>query len=121
MTTRQDLISYAEDNFRCVDGPSRAFFEIPQVHGDSIRAVYVSYVGKTSTDHDGLRDWMLDIFVKLKEAGGVWWWWRMEEFIQEGVKNGLMTIRTRIAVLDKDLNSVVLEDAKPEGGPVIYV
>ncbi len=115
--TTDDLIEYVFQNFRAHDGEKRAFFEIPQVGALPVRSTYVAYIC-TGEDKAQLIDWMLDIFIELKRLGGVDWYWRLEEMItmQENKYRGGWVIRTRIAVLDKDLIEIRLPNEQHVAG-----
>ena len=120
MTARLNLIGRAEQLFMCMDGPKRAFFEIPQADNEPVRAIYVVYAARSPIKED-LCDWMGKLLIQLHEAGGAYLYWRIDDMI-ELVKDGdnhnrdMWRIYTRIVVLDKDLKPVVLEgDVKHEG------
>ncbi len=126
----KDLTEYVFRNFNERTGEPKAFFEIPQRHGDSIRVAYVSYVGR-GEDKAQLIDWMLDIFIELKRLGGVHWFWRLAEMItlKEDKCSACSQcgrcgwqIRTRIAVLDAALIDIRLTDElHAEGAPIIEI
>ena len=110
-------IDCAERNFMCKIGPAKAFFEF-----DGVRAVYVAYAAGGS-DSERLNDWMIDGVLKpLLEKGGHYLYWRLPEKIEfrhPSDDADLYRIYTRIAVLDKDFNSVLISDmVKPEGYPM---
>lgn len=112
----QRLTTTAEDMFDCTHGPAMAFFEMPQRGADPIRVVYVTYV-VSGDDIDDLEQWMLSVLMSLEDKGGTRLFWRLETRFSVEVYDERYYLRTRLAVLDDDLNAVVIKDAiKPEGG-----
>lgn len=112
----QRLTTMAEDMFDCTHGPAMAFFEMPQRGADPIRVVYVTYV-VSGDDIDDLEQWMLSVLMSLEDKGGTRLFWRLETRFSVEVYDERYYLRTRLAVLDDDLNAVVIKDAiKPEGG-----
>ena len=109
-------IEYAEENFRCLMGEQKAFFEIPQRNGEPIRGIYVVYALR-GRDEEALERAMVASFRKLKEMGGEYLYWRNEEKVSLGQDgDGLHRIRARIVVFDRDLRPIVWDDAvKIEG------
>jgi hypothetical protein len=108
-------IEYAEESFRCLFGEPRAFFEIPQRGGDAVRVVYVVYA-LCGSDRASLENALIRTLRALKEDGGEFLYWRNLERIVLSKIDGLYRIWARIAVLNKDLDPVVLSDAvKIEG------
>ena len=113
----QRLTTTAEDMFDCTHGPAMAFFEMPQRGADPIRVVYVTYAVR-GEDIDMLEKWMLiKVLTPLEDKGGTRLFWRLGTCFDVSVDDELYYLRTRLAVLDDDLNAVVINDAvKPEGG-----
>ena len=114
------VIAYAESNFRCLLGEPKAFFEIPQRDGDIVRVIYVVYA-LACLEEGVLEPAMIRTLSKLKEMGGEFLYWRNPEKVdirQDDDGTHKYRIYTRIAVLNKDLEPVVLDDEiKPEGEP----
>ena len=114
---KDSLIEYAENNFQCVIGEPRTFFE---VEGRSKIVVYVAYAAR-GKDPVALDEWMLDkVFKPLWLAGGRYLWWRLPERIERILggsgRNIDYSIYTRIAVLDEEFSDVTIPDMiKPEG------
>lgn len=117
-----ELIDYAEENFDCQFGPTRAYFELPQVSGHAIRVVYVVYCA-SSPAQSSTNKWMLDNVLKpLKVAGGEYLYWREPQQIREYEVDGRFYTYARIAVLDASFNPVLINEmVKPEGAPVIRI
>jgi len=125
---RNELIDRFEGRFVCTQGEPKAFFEIPQRGGDSVRGVYVVYSvrGKVL---DEVRDYFIkEVIEPLHEKadtdndtddiGGPFLYWRLASRLEVRQDGNWFTIYTRICVLDDNLNSIVLPDvAKTEGGP----
>lgn len=120
----QLLIDYLEQHFRCEHGERRAFFEMPAPGGNVTRVIYVSYV-VNGPDWGSVEDWMIDNVLKplVEKAGeNTWLYWRLEECFEVRTEDDRIQLRTRIGVLDKDLNAVeITECMKPEGDSVIRI
>ena len=116
------LIDYAEDNFDCQFGVPQAYFDIPQTDGNTIRVIYVVYCA-SSDDPNATNEWMLESVLKpLRDAGGKYLYWRHKDQIEEYLENGRFYTYARIAMLDNDLNPVVITTAiKAEGEPGIIL
>lgn len=114
-----DLRDNAESMFRTSWGPPAAFFEIPRKGESPLRVVYVTYAC-SGTDVHNLLDWMRNkVLVPLRrEAGeGAYLYWRLPECIDLQRVEEKWQIRTRLAVLDKDVRPVAIAaSAKAEGG-----
>ncbi len=105
----------AERNFKCEIGPAKACFETDA----GVRVVYVAYAAGCCTSSP-LSDWMIDkVFQPLLEKGGKYLYWRLPEKIEYRLPSeddDRYRIYTRIAVLDKDFDSISVSDmVKPEG------
>ena len=120
------LIVVAEEFFDCSFGPEQAFFEWPQRDGDTIRFIYCSYVVR-GDDLKKLEQYFIDeVLAPLAEKAGDEGrlYWRLDTCfeVQLDTSDGRYTVRTRIVVVDKDLNEVRLPDEiKPEGQPIKVV
>jgi len=111
------LIDFLEDNLHCQHGPAVAFFTLPQKDED-IRVVYVTYavLAKSVESAD---DWILEKVFKPLVEKGKYLYWRLPRFVERREVEGNHQLYTRIAVLDENLDAVVIEDkVKPEG-PII--
>ena len=122
----QRLVELTEQHFDCRPGMPMVFFEIPQRIGDDIRLVYDTYAAR-GDNIDELEQWFIDsVIVPLYEKtdGMGRLWWRLAECFEVELvtwsgKPLEYHLRTRIAVTDKDLNVVRLDDViKLEGDPV---
>ena len=117
--TSEQARDYAEEYFRCQHGPRMAWFELPQAKAEPIRCVYVSYVCKGNT-RDGVVGWMINEVIKplheLTKGKGYLYWRNPEEVIvtEEG---DWFICRTRLVVLDENLNVMRLDNAHTEGAP----
>ena len=117
----QRLREVAEQYFDCQHGVPMAFFEIPQRDGEDIRVIYVTYAVRGPDVFD-LEQWMIDnVILPLMEKtdGQGKLYWRLAECFDMSLDtDGLYSLRTRIGVLDKDLNVVRLDEVmKHEGQP----
>ena len=125
MTVRNP-IDCAESNFKCAVGPAAAWFDLGESVGENTtKVVYVAYAAGSSSSKP-LNGWLIDnVFKPLLEKGGKYLYWRLPEkveFKHPSDDDPVYRIYTRIAVLDKDFNSVVLpEMAKPEGVAMRYL
>ena len=122
---RGELIEMFEDQFVCMAGERKAWFEIPQKGGESVRGIYVVYSVR-GTVLDDVRRYFIDRVIgplvvaasNTDKPNTRYLYWRMEERLQVREDHGWFTIYTRICVIDNDLNSIVLPDiVKTEGGP----
>ena len=107
------LIDYCEEHFDCEVGPPKAYFELPQRDGkDPVRVTYVVYAVQGPT-YDACEKWLLEhVFEPLeKEAGDdKLLYWRLPEMIQvEPLRDGVK-VRTRLMVLDKNMNQVFIAE-----------
>lgn len=121
----QRLRDLTEECFDCTWGEPRAFFELPQRVGDDIRVIYYSYVAR-GDDLDELEHWFIDnVIMPLDEKAGdpSRLYWRLADCFHVSLEgDGLYSLRTRIAVLDKDLNVITLPDTlTPEGMPATVI
>lgn len=106
----QVLIDYLEACFRCEQGLRQAFFEMPAVGGKVTRVTYVSYA-VSGLDWSSVESWMMDNVLRplvAKAGENAWLYWRNEECFRVENEDGRVQLRTRFAVLDKDLNAVDL-------------
>ena len=125
------IIQALEDDFRCEFGPAMAFFELPQRSGEPVRVIYVTYAIQ-GEDLQDVENWFFEHVIdplREKTGGDGFLYWRNPERVlvypitSKTLSSGaqvtrnppLYKIRTRFAVLDKDLNPVVVPDHKPEG------
>ena len=119
----QRLREVTEQEFDCQHGLQQAFFELPQRGAESIRVTYVVYAFK-GNDLNVLEQAMIDeVIVPLSQKAGAdaMLYWRLTDCYQVDVIDDgeHYMLRTRIAVLDKDLNAVTLPDVvKTEGARV---
>lgn len=120
----QLLIDYLEEHFRCEHGERRAFFEMPAPGGNVTRVIYVSYV-VNGPDWSSVETWMMDNVLKplVKKAGeNGWLYWRLEECFHIEQKDDRVRLRTRIGVLNEDLEAVeITESMTPEGEDEIRI
>lgn len=117
----QRLRDVAEHYFDCTWGQPRAFFELPQRRGEDIRVTYVVYA-VAGNDLAELEQWMIDEVLRpldQKAGDGSRLYWRNDQcFNLTLIEGDRYYLRTRLAVLDKDLNEVRLDDLiKREGEP----
>lgn len=118
--TQDRLIETFESAFACDIGPPKSFFEIPQRFGKPVRVIYSSYVA-SGNDLAELELWFIVNVVAPLAEKGVSLYWRLPSRIevyprQTHGKSEDYVIRTRIGVLDKLLQLVVIEDTvTPEG------
>ena len=116
------LSAYAESHFMAQPGPPMAFFEIPQADADPVRAIYRIYAVRGNTLPEVER-WMMDnVLVPLAQLtlGGGYLYWRLpQRFDVSYNEGGTVTLRTRIAVLNRSLVAVMLGNEKVEGSPVL--
>ena len=125
------IIQAFEDDFTAELGPAKAFFELPQRDGKPVRVIYVTYAIQ-GEDLQAVENWFFENVIDVlreKTGGDGFLYWRNPErvlvypittkILSSGTKVTrspvLYKIRTRFAVLDKDLNPVVVPDYKPEG------
>lgn len=126
------IIQAFEDDFTAELGPAKAFFELPQRSGDPVRVTYVTYAIQ-GEDLQKVENWFFEYIIDVlreKTGGDGYLFWRLPERVlvysltTKTLSSGaevtrtptLYKIRTRFAVLDKELNPVVLPDySKPEG------
>ena len=127
------IIQAFEDDFRCELGPAKAFFELPQrgYPGNPVRVIYVTYAIQ-GTDLQKVEGWffeyVIDVLREKTGGDGYLYWRNPERVLVYPIKTKTLTsgaqvvrdpiiykIRTRFAVLDKELNAVVPPDYKPEG------
>lgn len=109
----QPLIDYCEEHFDCEVGPPKAYFELPQRDGkDPVRVTYVVYAVQGPT-YGACEEWLLEhVFEPLeKEAGDdKLLYWRLPEMFQvEPLRDGVK-VRTRLMVLDKNMNQVFIAE-----------
>ena len=109
------VIDYAEENFQCFTGPPVAWFDLPQKGSDPVRVIYDVYAllasGERILEHS-----MINTFRGLKAAGGKHLYWRSNEKVSLDKINDLYRIWTRIAVLNDNLDLIVLDgEVNPEG------
>lgn len=121
--TEERIIEGFESFFDCQPGPPRAFFELPQRVGDSVRVTYVVYA-ITGQDLSDMEQWFFARVIdplRYKAGTGSFLYWRNSERVSVSVRSvdGAKTqyvIRTRLAVFDRDLHEIRIHDAiKPEG------
>ncbi len=106
----QLLIDYLEACFHCKQGERATFFEMPAVGGKVTRVIYVTYA-VSGLDWSSVESWMMDNVLRplvAKADGDSWLYWRLEECFEVTNEDNRVVLRTRIAVLDKDLNAVDL-------------
>ncbi len=121
--TIEDLIELSESLFLCEDGPPKTFFHIPIAGKEPMRATYVSYVSKAKRLPD-LCGWMAYAVLRplrQKAGEGAFLYWRMTDgFIASRIDDdSLWLLRTRIVVLDKDLNVITLPNVLHKEGALI--
>ncbi len=118
--TMNSLEKYAYNNFNCMPGPLCAYFEIPQRESEDIRVTYVVYAAQGS-GRDKLEQWFLEnVLLPLRGAAGsgARLYWRLSGSCIEltEIAPSKWRVYTRLAVLDKDLEPVVIDDmVKLEG------
>ncbi len=109
----QPLIDFCQEHFDCETGPPRAYFELPQRDAnDPVRLSYVVYAVQGPT-YEACEKWLLEnVFEPLeKEAcDEARLYWRLEDMIQVETFRDHVRVRTRLAVLDKNLNQVYIAD-----------
>ena len=116
------LVTIAEDLFDCDHGPEKAFFTFPQRDGEDIFVPYKTYSVR-GMDLQLMEQWFIDeVLVPLSvqediEAGALRLYWRLRTCfdVELDTTDGMYTLRTRLAVLDDDLNPVVAKACTPEG------
>ncbi len=115
----QPLITFCEENFDCELGPPMAFFELPQREGkDPVRVIYHVYAVRGPTYED-CEKWLIEkVFEPLVHRAGdeARLYWRLDYKIAvEPLRDGVM-VRTRLAILDKEMQQVfIAEMMTPEG------
>ena len=115
----QPLIDYCEEHFDCELGPPMAFFELPQREGkDPVRVIYHVYVVRGPT-YEACEKWLIEkVFKPLDQRAGdeARLYWRLDYKIAvEPLRDGVM-VRTRLAILDKEMQQVfIAEMMTPEG------
>ncbi len=121
MTEIDELQHLAEDLFICAYGPSVAYFDIPQKKADPIKVIYCTYAIE-GPSKEKLETWMIDCVLKpLAKLGGTYLWWRLHDYFnfEQNDDKDAWQIMTRIAVLNSDLEPIVLDDVvKPQGEPM---
>jgi hypothetical protein len=116
-----NLIDFLEDNLHCQHGFQGAYFDLPQKDKDPIRVVYVTYAVCAKT-RESADDFMLENVFKPLVKEGKYLYWRLKECVDRREVDGNHELYTRIAVLDENLDAVVIEDKiKPEGAIVTMI
>lgn len=116
-----NLIDFLEDNLQCQHGFRGAFFEIPQKNNDPVRVVYVTYAVRAKA-RESADDFMLENVFKPLAEKGKYLYWRLKECVERHEVDGNHELYTRIAVLDENLDAVVIEDkVKPEGERITMI
>ena len=121
--TRTALIGLFEDRFACIQGEPKAWFQIPQRDGDSVRGIYVVYAvkGKVLVE---VRDYFIkQVIIPLAEKAQnePFLYWRMASQVDVSKDRDFFKIYTRICVLDNNLNPVIIDDMiKTEGSICAY-
>lgn len=120
----QLLIDYLEQHFHCAHGERMAYFEMPAPGGKVTRVIYVSYV-VNGPDWSSVETWMMDNVLRplVEKAGeNAWLYWRLEECFQFELIDDRVRLRTRIGVLNEDLEAVeITESMRPEGEDEIRI
>ena len=105
------LITVAEEYFDCEHGREAAFFMIPQRGAEDIFVKYVTYAVR-GEDLKAMEQWFIDevlhpLTQKAGDMGRLYWRLRTCFEVSLDTEDGKYTLRTRLAVLDDDLNPVV--------------
>ncbi len=119
------LINELESRFQCELGPAKASFEFPQRDEEPVRVTYVVYAVR-GPDLDEAVEWfrsnVVDPLVQKTSNITSRLYWRNEYKLvitcpdYEG--DGQYRVYARFAVLDENLNSVVIDDmVRREGAP----
>ena len=125
------IIQAFEDDFRCEFGPATAFFELPQRSGEPVRVIYVTYAIQ-GEDLQDVENWffeyVIDVLREKTQGDGFLYWRNPERVLVYPIRTKTLSsgaevprdpilykVRTRFAVLDKELNPIVPPDYKPEG------
>ena len=109
----QPLIDYCEEHFDCELGPPMAFFELPQRESkDPVRVIYHVYAvhGPTYADCEA---WLLEhVFEPLQQRAGdeARLYWRNEDKISVEPMRDRVKVRTRLAVMSREVRQVILEE-----------
>ncbi len=124
---RNELIDRFENRFACTQGEPKAFFEIPQRGADPVRGVYVVYSVRGLVLDEVRAYFIKEVIEPLAMSaasdndtdviGGPFLYWRLAEKLEVRQDGKWFTIYTRVCVLDDNLDSIVLDIAKTEGGP----
>ena len=111
MSIIERLTMVAEDEFDCQLGQPRAFFELPQRIGEDIRVIYVTYAFR-GDELDRLEQAMVDVLDRLSKKAGddARLYWRLSPAFHVELVDEQYYLRTRLAVLDCNLDPVVLDD-----------
>jgi len=126
--TQDELIEMFEDRFDCKPGERKAWFEIPQKGGETIRGIYVVYSVRGQVLADVRQYFIKEVIVPLavkaqlnvqvEDPAKPFLYWRLAERLEVRQDGVWFTVYTRICVLDGNLESIVLPDiVKTEGGP----
>jgi len=116
----QPLIDYCEEHFDCELGPPMAYFELPQRDGkDPVRVIYHVYAVRGPT-YEACEKWLIEhVFEPLVEAAGEEprLYWRLEHKMSVEPLRDQVFVRTRLAVLDREMQQVIIEEkVAREGG-----
>lgn len=114
----EPLVTFCQENFDCERGPAAAYFELPQIGLDPVRVIYVVYAIEGPT-YEACETWMIDkVFRPLVQKAGIdaRLYWRLPEMFDITPYRDVIRLRTRLAVLNKDLELCQIPEAiKPEG------
>ena len=109
----QPLIDFCQEHFDCELGPPMAFFELPQRESkDPVRVVYHVYAVRGPT-YAECEKWLIEnVFEPLVESAGEEprLYWRLEYKISVEPLRDHVLVRTRLAVLNREMQQVILAD-----------
>lgn len=116
------MSAYVEAHFVAQPGPPMAMFEIPQANADPVRAIYRTYAVRCITLPEVERWMMRNVIEPLARScnhEGCLYWRLTEKFEVSFDDGNSVTLRTRIAVLNRALEPVLVGSEKAEGSPVL--
>lgn len=109
----QPLIDFCEEHFDCEVGPPKAYFEFPQRDNpDPVRVIYHVYAIQGPT-YEACEKWLIEnVFEPLVKAAGdePRLYWRIEDKIRVEPLRDKIKVRTRLAVLNREMQQVILAD-----------